>query len=228
MNSGEKNARIVCRMKSVDATRLIPSRCATSTATVDFPVPVEPPIITIIGTSSCCRSDSRRSRSTARSPCVSPSTSRASTSSRSSVAADSPRLGEVDLDPPREPVRLVGRDAGGDQRPRHQPLRVRQLRRRRAAAARQWRGCDIRRPPPAPARAAPRRSTPTTSFAGEHDADAARERVRRDDVDAGRLHLDEIRVRIDEIVAQRARGSTSSPRRARRRRRDARRRSRPR
>ena len=44
MNSGEKNARIVWRMKSVDATRVMPSRCATSAATVDLPVPVEPPI----------------------------------------------------------------------------------------------------------------------------------------------------------------------------------------
>ena len=32
-------------MKSVDATRVMPSRCATSAATVDFPVPVEPPLL---------------------------------------------------------------------------------------------------------------------------------------------------------------------------------------
>ena len=40
MNSRAKNARIVCRMKSVDVTRVIPSRYAASVATVDFPVPV--------------------------------------------------------------------------------------------------------------------------------------------------------------------------------------------
>ena len=40
MNSFEKNARIVCRMKSVDVTRVIPSRCAASVASVDLPVPV--------------------------------------------------------------------------------------------------------------------------------------------------------------------------------------------
>ena len=43
MNSFEKNVRIVCRMKSVDVTRVIPSRCAASVAIVDLPVPVAPP-----------------------------------------------------------------------------------------------------------------------------------------------------------------------------------------
>ena len=49
MNSREKNARIVWRTKSVDVTRVIPSRCATSVATVDLPVPVAPPMSTTIG-----------------------------------------------------------------------------------------------------------------------------------------------------------------------------------
>ena len=91
MNSGEKNARIVWRMKSVDATRVMPSRWATSAATVDLPVPVEPPISRTIGTSSDCRSASRRSRPTARSASSSPSTSRASSSSRSTSIAEMPR-----------------------------------------------------------------------------------------------------------------------------------------
>ena len=52
MNSSEKNARIVWRTKSVDVTRVIPSRCATSVATVDLPVPVAPPTSTTSGTSS--------------------------------------------------------------------------------------------------------------------------------------------------------------------------------
>ena len=52
MNSSEKNARIVWRITSVDVTRVIPRRCATSVATLDLPLPVPPPIITTIGRSS--------------------------------------------------------------------------------------------------------------------------------------------------------------------------------
>ena len=51
MNSSEKNARIVWRTKSVEVTRVMPSRCATSVATVDLPVPVAPPTSTTIGMS---------------------------------------------------------------------------------------------------------------------------------------------------------------------------------
>ena len=49
MNSGEKKARIVWRMKSVEVTRVIPSRCAASVAIVDLPVPVAPPTRRTIG-----------------------------------------------------------------------------------------------------------------------------------------------------------------------------------
>jgi hypothetical protein len=49
MNASEKNARIVWRTKSVDVTRVIPSRCATSVVIVDFPVPVAPPTRMISG-----------------------------------------------------------------------------------------------------------------------------------------------------------------------------------
>ena len=52
MNSCEKKARIVCRMKSVEVTRVIPRRYAISVATVDLPVPVAPPTKTMIGRSS--------------------------------------------------------------------------------------------------------------------------------------------------------------------------------
>ena len=52
MNSCEKNARIVWRMKSVEVTRVIPSRYAISVATVDLPVPVAPPTRMTIGRSS--------------------------------------------------------------------------------------------------------------------------------------------------------------------------------
>ena len=52
MNRVEKNARIVWRMKSVEVTRVIPSRWAASVATVDLPVPVAPPTGARIGRSS--------------------------------------------------------------------------------------------------------------------------------------------------------------------------------
>ena len=55
MNSSEKNARMVWRRKSVEVTRVIPSRCATSVAIVDLPVPVAPPMRTTIGASSSRR-----------------------------------------------------------------------------------------------------------------------------------------------------------------------------
>src|SRR3954447_24386772 len=42
MNAREKKARIVCRTKSVDVTRVMPKRYASSVATVDLPVPVAP------------------------------------------------------------------------------------------------------------------------------------------------------------------------------------------
>ena len=46
---------MVCRTKSVEVTRVIPSRHAASVATVDLPVPVAPPISRISGRSSSCR-----------------------------------------------------------------------------------------------------------------------------------------------------------------------------
>ena len=49
MNSLEKKARIVCRMKSVEVTRVMPRRWAASVASVDLPVPVEPPTRRTIG-----------------------------------------------------------------------------------------------------------------------------------------------------------------------------------
>ena len=56
MNSWEKKARIVWRTKSVDVTRVMPSRHAASVATVDLPVPVAPPMSTMSGSSSFHRS----------------------------------------------------------------------------------------------------------------------------------------------------------------------------
>ena len=52
MKSLEKNARIVWRTKSVEVTRVMPKRYASSVATVDLPVPVAPPMKTMIGRSS--------------------------------------------------------------------------------------------------------------------------------------------------------------------------------
>ena len=114
-------------MKSVEATRLIPRRCATSTATVDLPVPVEPPI----------RHDHRHvellqirqppeavDRALALHLAEHLASEHVEPLERRRRLAG---LGEIELDPPRQRVRLVGRHAGGDQRPRHQSLRVRQV-----------------------------------------------------------------------------------------------------
>ena len=227
MNSGEKNARIVWRMKSVEATRVIPSRWATSAATVDLPVPVEPPISTMIGTSSVCRSASRCRRPTARSPSSSPSISAREHVEPLELDRPLATLGEIDLDPPRELVRTVGGNAGRDQRARHHALRIRQARRRRAAAARRGGvgSCDAARERvPAAARRCRRA---TTSLRREHDALAVRQRMLGDDVDRGGLQLDEIRVGVDRRARRAARRDRRGwPRRGRRRRRGARRPSR--
>ena len=168
-------------------------------ATVDFPVPVEPPISTMIGTSSDCRSESLRSRrDRALALLVAEHLAR-----QLAQPVDLDRalaaLGEVELDPPRQQVGAVGRDAGRDQRARHQPLRVRQPgvaeRQRLAVAAL------------AHARRSTRRereqllveSCRDQIVRGEHDAARPRQRVLGDDVDRCRLQLDEVRVGIDEV-----------------------------
>ncbi len=208
MNSSEKKARIVCRMKSVDVTRVMPRRCATSAATVDLPVPVDPPISTINGTSSACRSASRRSRSTARSPsCVSQRLARELVEP-CEVDGALAALGEIDLDAPREAVGAIRCDPDGDQRPRHQALRIGKLRvaeRQRIAVARPAHQAAIR---------AGARSSSTASRSpverhdvvrGEHDAAVVRERVLGDHVDRRRLDLDEIRIGIErgELACER-------------------------
>ena len=197
MNSGEKNARIVWRMKSVEVTRVIPSRCATSVATVDLPVPVAPPISSTIGTSSDCRSASGGAGRSPGRPPPRPSTSRAS-SRGGRPRSPSAALGEVELDPPRELVRALDRDAGRDQRARHQALRVRQP----VVAERQRLAVPALRHASTGTSASSSSSSPgaTTSLRGEHDAHAAGERVLGDDVDRGGLHLDEVRVGVDEVA----------------------------
>ena len=116
-------------------------------------------------------------------------------------------LGEVDLDPRRQLVRALDRDAGGDERPRHQALRVghpaRLAERQRLAvpprahAARSIAGTQSEQ----------RLVEPVADdvVRGEHDAAAARERVLGDHVDRGRLHLDEIGVGLEprELAAER-------------------------
>ena len=92
MNAGEKNARIVCRMKSVDVTRVIPSRWAVSVAIVDLPVPVAPPTRRMIGMSSWRSAWSRRRRRIVRLPSASPSTSEASSPNRSRSRWSEPRV----------------------------------------------------------------------------------------------------------------------------------------
>ena len=90
-SSSLKNARIVWRMKSVDVTRVMPSRCAASVATIDLPVPVAPPTSRTIGTSSERSAASRRSREMTTAPAASPRTSAAVSSNRSSSTARPPR-----------------------------------------------------------------------------------------------------------------------------------------
>ena len=87
---GGKYARIVWRMKSVDVTRVIPSRWAVSVATVDLPVPVAPPTSRTIGRSrDWSDGEPAQVRDDAR-PSGSPSTSAATSSSRSSSTARAP------------------------------------------------------------------------------------------------------------------------------------------
>ena len=75
ISEGGKYARIVWRMKSVEVTRVIPSRWAVSVATVDLPVPVAPPTSRTIGRSRACNDASPRKCETTRRPSGSPSTS---------------------------------------------------------------------------------------------------------------------------------------------------------
>ena len=160
MNSREKNARIVWRMKSVEVTRVMPSRWATSAATVDLPVPVEPPTKSTIGTSSDCsvgvaaQPARRRPRPPRRR-----APRRASSSSRSTSIERAPRSARSSSIRRRELVRAVGRHAGRDQRARHQPLRVRQPARSPSGSGSPCRRCaHARAPSRAAARAAPRRA----------------------------------------------------------------------
>ena len=76
MNSSEKNARIVCRTKSVDVTRVIPSRYAASVATVDLPVPVAPPTRTIRRQVQLVQLTEAANLAAASEPSASPSASR--------------------------------------------------------------------------------------------------------------------------------------------------------
>ena len=202
MNSGEKNARIVCRMKSVEVTRVMPSRCATSAATVDLPVPVEPPISRMIGTSSDCRSASRRRRPTARSRLLlAEDLARELVETLDLDRPRSPALRQVELDPPRELVRVVGEHAGCDRGRAPSGPSSTAGRRHRAAAARRAgaASCPHRRAARAAARRGPRR--PRRSRASTTRI-AMRERVLGDDVDRRRLQLDQISVGIDRDRAR--------------------------
>ena len=137
MNSGEKKARIVWRMKSVDVTRVIPSRCAASVAIVDLPVPVAPPMSRMTGTSSWCSAWSRRSRRIVRPPSSSPRTSAASSPSRSRSTRSLPRSARSASSPPGQVVRTRHAEPGrGERRGPSAPSTRAALRRRPAGAAR--------------------------------------------------------------------------------------------
>ncbi len=190
-------------MKSVDVTRVIPSRCAASVASVDFPVPVAPPTSSTTGESSCCSACSRRSRRIVRLASGSPSTSTASSLSRSRSRPVALPLLEVGV---RAPGQLVGprqRQPGGGQRARHQALRER---RPVVAAERQRSEISPLAHAVATASAASRRNSAsrsgspgsgTTSFEASTTSDAARQRFLGDHVDRGGLQLDKEHVRVD-------------------------------
>ena len=140
MNSREKNARIVWRMKSVEVTRVIPSRWAASVASVDLPVPVAPPTRRRTGSSRCCSACSRRSRRIVRPPrarrAPRPRSRRAGRGrARARAAPDHVGVGATG-----ELVGARRRQPRRGERPRHQPLRPRRAlvaaeRQRRQVAA---------------------------------------------------------------------------------------------
>ena len=123
MNSSEKNARIVCRMKSVDVTRVMPSRCAASVAIVDLPVPVAPPTSSSSGSSSRCSASSRRSRRTVRLRLVVADDVRRDLAQPIEVERRRVRAREIPVGAPRDRVRALRIEAGHDQRARHEALR---------------------------------------------------------------------------------------------------------
>ena len=123
--------------------------------------------------------------------------------------SSSPRSARSSSSRARELVRALGRDAGRDQRARHQPLRVGQP---VLAAERQRLGAA----PLAHARTAvlgereqrARRGPSRDDLVvGEHDLDAARGRRLGDDVDRRRLDLDDVDLGVD---ARRARARSAS------------------
>ena len=135
MNSREKNARIVCRMKSVEVTRVMPSRCAVSVASVDFPVPVAPPTSRKTGSSSCCSACRRRRRLI-----VAPGLGLAEHLRRElrqpvEIELDLAALDHVGVGAACELVRPRRRQTRRGERARHQALSTTAAPRRRRAAA---------------------------------------------------------------------------------------------
>ena len=123
MNSREKNARIVCRMKSVDVTRVIPRRCAASVASVDLPVPVAPPTSKTTGSSRCCNACSRRRRRIVRPASGSPSTSPGDLRQPVEVELERAPLHHVRVGATGELVGAGRRQARRRERAGHQSLR---------------------------------------------------------------------------------------------------------
>ena len=112
MNSREKNARIVWRMKSVDVTRVMPRRCAASVAIVDFPVPVAPPTSRSERLVEPLQRLEPAQAATVRRRLVSPITSAASSPSRSRSRDDGAALGQVVVRAARDEVRALGVQPG--------------------------------------------------------------------------------------------------------------------
>ena len=98
-------------MKSVDVTRVIPSRCATSVAIVDLPVPVAPPTSSSSGSSSRWRASSRRSRRTVRVGRLLADQLRSELAEPVEIERDRAALGEVAIGVAGDEVRTLGIEA---------------------------------------------------------------------------------------------------------------------
>ena len=127
MNFCEKKARIVWRTKSVEVTRVMPSRCATSVATVDLPVPVAPPTRSTMGQIELAqRLEAAEQADGLLALVLGEDAGRHVVEPLGADCGVLVRAHELALDQPRELVGALGADARAHERLRHEPLRVRE------------------------------------------------------------------------------------------------------
>ena len=102
----------------------MPSRLASCVATVDLPTPVTPPSRTSSGRSSRRGATTGGSASSPARPPRRAAPPRPARAARSTLTSPGALVDEPLLDLPRERERALGRQPGGHDRLRHQPLRV--------------------------------------------------------------------------------------------------------